>query len=180
MRSCPPLVPSARHPGSTARPPVHGGYSIAGQACPAHASPEAFGGTAGKGREVFDFLSWGHLLVLALGALFIFGPERLPTLSRDAARGIRRLRGAIEGIRAQVGDDLGEDFGELRDLDFRRYHPRTFLREQLFGDAPRTTAVSPAVGTPTAPTSSPPAMAQTPLDGVPRFRLPPPVDHEAT
>ncbi len=127
---------------------------------------------------MFDFLSWGHVLVLALGALFIFGPERLPTLSRDAVRGLKRLRSGIEGIRAQVGDELGEDFAGLRDLDLRRYHPRTILREQLFGDAaPLATAGSAAVGMPTSPTWSTPEMAR---DGAPLFRLPPPFDHEAT
>jgi hypothetical protein len=31
--------------------------------------------------SVFHLLSWGRVLVLTLGALFIFGPERLPTMA---------------------------------------------------------------------------------------------------
>lgn len=83
---------------------------------------------------MFDFLSWGHLLVIGLAALFIFGPERLPTLARDAADGLNRMRSAIAAAREQMGGELGEDFAELRDLDLRRYHPQTFIREQLLGE----------------------------------------------
>ena len=83
---------------------------------------------------MFDSIGWGEILVLALAALFIFGPERLPDLAKDAAAGLKRLRTAITGVRAQVDESLGEDLAGLRDLDLRKYHPRTFIRDQLFGD----------------------------------------------
>ena len=83
---------------------------------------------------MFDSIGWGEILVVALAALFIFGPERLPTLAKDAATGLKRLRSAITGVREQMNDSLGDDFAELRDLDLRKYHPRTFIRDQLFGD----------------------------------------------
>lgn len=83
---------------------------------------------------MLDFLSWGHVVVIALAALFIFGPEKLPTLAQDAARGLKQVRETAGAVRAQMRDELGEDFTELRDLDLRRYRPRTFLRDQLFGE----------------------------------------------
>ncbi|MGY1772685.1 twin-arginine translocase TatA/TatE family subunit [Blastococcus sp. SYSU D00813] len=83
---------------------------------------------------MFDSIGWGEIVVLALAALFIFGPERLPHLAKDAAAGLKRLRGAITGVRAQVDESLGEDLAGLRDLDLRKYHPKTFIREQLLGD----------------------------------------------
>ncbi|MGY2003563.1 twin-arginine translocase TatA/TatE family subunit [Blastococcus sp. SYSU DS1024] len=83
---------------------------------------------------MFDSIGWGEIFVLALAALFIFGPERLPDLAREAAAGLKRLRGAVTGMRTQVNDSLGDDFADLRDLDLRKYHPRTFIREQLLGD----------------------------------------------
>lgn len=83
---------------------------------------------------MFDSIGWGELIVLALAALFIFGPERLPHLAKDAAAGIKKLRTAISGVRAQVNETLGDDLPELRDLDLRKYHPRTFIRSQLFED----------------------------------------------
>jgi sec-independent protein translocase protein TatB len=83
---------------------------------------------------VFDSIGWGEILVVALAALFIFGPERLPNLAKDAAAGLKRLRRAMTDMREQMDENLGDDFAELRDLDLRRYHPKTFIREQLFGD----------------------------------------------
>jgi sec-independent protein translocase protein TatB len=83
---------------------------------------------------LFDSIGWGEVLVIALAALFIFGPERLPTLTKDAAAGLKRLRRAMRDIRGQMDESLGDEFAELRELDLRRYHPRTFIRDQLFGD----------------------------------------------
>lgn len=120
---------------------------------------------------MFHFLSWGHLLVLALGAMFIFGPERLPTLARDAARGLKRLRTVLDEVRAHVDDEMGEDFAELRDLDLRRYRPRTFIRDQLFG----ANSASPS-----GEQTSPRYAAVLPVRGPEARRLPPPFDRDAT
>jgi sec-independent protein translocase protein TatB len=83
---------------------------------------------------VFDSIGWAEIIVLALAALFIFGPERLPGLAKDAASGLKRVRAAITGVRQQVNESFGDDLPELRDLDLRKYHPRTFIRSQLLGD----------------------------------------------
>jgi sec-independent protein translocase protein TatB len=83
---------------------------------------------------VFDSIGWGEIVVLALAALFIFGPERLPDLAKDAAAGLKKVRAAITGVRAQMDESLGEDLAELRDLDLRQYHPKTFIRNQLLAD----------------------------------------------
>jgi len=83
---------------------------------------------------VFDSIGWGEVLVIALAALFIFGPERLPHLAKDAAAGLKKLREAISGVREQMHESLGDDMPDLRDLDLRQYHPKTFLRTQLLGD----------------------------------------------
>ena len=83
---------------------------------------------------MFDSIGWGEIVVLVLAALFIFGPERLPHLAKDAAAGLKRVRSAITGVRAQVNETLGDDLPELRDLDLRKYHPKTFIRNQLLAD----------------------------------------------
>jgi sec-independent protein translocase protein TatB len=114
---------------------------------------------------VFDSIGWGEIVVLALAALFIFGPERLPTLAKDAAAGLKRVREAITGVREQMNDSLGDDFAELRDLDLRKYHPKTFIRTQLLGDDD-------------SPFSAPVAAAPA---ARPRDRAtPPPFDPDAT
>lgn len=83
---------------------------------------------------MFSSVGWGEIAFLALAALFIFGPERLPDLAKEAASGLKRVRTAITGIREQVNESLGDDLPELRDLDLRKYHPKTFIRSQLFDD----------------------------------------------
>jgi sec-independent protein translocase protein TatB len=83
---------------------------------------------------LFDSIGWGEIVVLALAALFIFGPDRLPTLAKDAAAGLKKAREAITGVRGQLHDSLGDDFDHLRDIDLRQYHPKTFIRQQLLAD----------------------------------------------
>ncbi|QXG75191.1 twin-arginine translocase TatA/TatE family subunit [Modestobacter sp. L9-4] len=83
---------------------------------------------------MFNSIGWGEIVVLALAALFIFGPDRLPSLAKDAAVGIKKAREAITGVRGQLHDTLGDDFDHLRDVDLRQYHPKTFIRQQLLGD----------------------------------------------
>jgi sec-independent protein translocase protein TatB len=83
---------------------------------------------------VFDSIGWGEIVVLALAALFIFGPDRLPTLAKDAATALTHIRTALRDARGQVSDHLGDEFDDLRDLDLRTYHPTTFLRDQLLKD----------------------------------------------
>ena len=112
------------------------------------------------GAAVFDSIGWGEIVVLGLAALFIFGPERLPHLAKDAAAGLKRVREAITGVRQQVNESFGDDLGELRDLDLRKYHPKTFIRTQLLGDddalaAPRVT-VAPSAARPRDHATPPP------------------------
>ena len=99
---------------------------------------------ARTGAAVFDSIGWGEIVVLALAALFIFGPERLPHLAKDAAdRPEARCAAAITGVRQQVNESLGDDLPELRDLDLRKYHPKTFIRSQLLEDEPVDPARAP-------------------------------------
>ncbi|SNR66041.1 twin-arginine translocase TatA/TatE family subunit [Blastococcus mobilis] len=83
---------------------------------------------------MFNSIGWGEIVVLALAALFIFGPERLPDLARESASGLKRLRGAMTGVRSTLDESLGEDLGRLSDLDLRQYQPRELVRRHLLGD----------------------------------------------
>ena len=120
---------------------------------------------------MFDSIGWGEIIVLALAALFIFGPDRLPDLAKEAAAGLKKVRSAVTGVRAQVDESLGDDFAKLRDLDLRQYHPRTFIRNQLLADddAP------PRAGGATAASTVAAAAART-RD----HSAPPPFDPDAT
>ena len=119
---------------------------------------------------MFDSIGWGEIVVLVLAALFIFGPERLPHLAKDAATGLRKVRSAITGVRQQVNESLGDELPELRDLDLRKYHPKTFIRSQLFDDDVDTPPVHRGSATASA------MVAARPRD----HATPPPFDPDAT
>jgi sec-independent protein translocase protein TatB len=132
---------------------------------------------------VFDSIGWGEIVVLALAALFIFGPERLPTLAKDAADGLKKVRGMITGVRGQLHDSLGDDFDHLRDVDLRKYHPKTFIRQQLLADDEDDVPVR--RGSATGTTGATAAAAAGPVRPSQRVRsrdsaTPPPFDSDAT
>jgi len=83
---------------------------------------------------VFDSIGLGEIMVLLLGALFIFGPDRLPGLARDAAGALKRLRQTVTGARGQIHDQLGPDFDHLKDVDLRSLNPKSFIRKHLLED----------------------------------------------
>jgi sec-independent protein translocase protein TatB len=79
---------------------------------------------------VFD-LSLEKLLVLALIALFVFGPRELPKIAQQAGRALRDLRRIAEGAKADLRDGLGPEF---QDFDFDDLNPRRFVRKHLLDD----------------------------------------------
>ena len=130
---------------------------------------------------MFDSIGWGEIVVLALAALFIFGPERLPSLAKDAATGLKKVREAITGVRGQLHDSLGDDFDHLRDVDLRQYHPKTFIRQQLLTDDDAPVRRGSASGT-TGATAATAAGRVRPSERT-RARdsaTPPPFDADAT
>lgn len=81
-------------------------------------------------------LGWPELLVIALVGFFVFGPERLPSLARDAARIIKQLRAMADGASAELRAQLpsAAEFGldEVRSL--RDLTPAAMLGKALFDD----------------------------------------------
>ena len=124
---------------------------------------------------MFNSIGWGVIVVLALAALFIFGPDRLPSLAKDAAIGIKKVREAVTGVRGQLHDTLGDDFDHLRDVDLRQYHPKTFIRQQLLGDDDDPPVKPSATGATAAG-----AVRLTKPAGRRDSAVPPPFDPDAT
>ncbi len=77
--------------------------------------------------RVFDIGAL-EFLVLALAALFIFGPDRLPDIARQAARGLRQVRNMAANARRELSRELGPEF---EDLDIRDLNPRNFVRKHV-------------------------------------------------
>jgi sec-independent protein translocase protein TatB len=89
---------------------------------------------------VFD-IGPSHLMVLAIVGVLVLGPEKLPSLARDAARMLRSLRELAAGARVQLEDGFGPDLGrELASLDPRKLNPKAFLHDTILGDLCDATA----------------------------------------
>jgi sec-independent protein translocase protein TatB len=72
-----------------------------------------------------------EFVVLAVAALFIFGPDRLPDIARQAARGLRQVRSMAANARRELSRELGPEF---EDLDIRDLNPRNFVRKHVLDD----------------------------------------------
>ena len=84
---------------------------------------------------MFD-LSLTKLLILAVIALVVFGPNELPKIAAQAGRALRDLRRIAEGAKADLKEGLGPEF---QDFDFEDLNPRRFVQKHLL-DEPVTTA----------------------------------------
>ena len=80
---------------------------------------------------MFDHLGWGEIAVLLVLALFVFGPERLPSLAADAGRTLRKVRTYARSMTADLKTELGPELG---DVDLASLNPRTFVAKHLLGD----------------------------------------------
>lgn len=105
-------------------------------------------------------LSITKLLILAVLAIVIFGPEQLPKMAAQAGRTLRELRRLADGAREDLREGLGPEFS---DFDFNDLHPRTFVRKHLLeglDDEPLTGAGAGAADPPAtaslAPGEAPP------------------------
>ena len=109
---------------------------------------------------MFD-LSIPKLLVLAVIALVIFGPNELPKIASQAGRALRDLRKIAEGAKNDLREGLGPEFA---DFEIKDLNPKRFVQKHLFddinGESAQTAAQSPrqarANGTLLAPGERPP------------------------
>ena len=79
---------------------------------------------------MFD-LSITKILVLAVIALIVFGPNELPKVASQAGRMLRDLRRIAEGAKSDLREGLGPEF---QDFDFEDLNPKTFVRKHLFDE----------------------------------------------
>jgi sec-independent protein translocase protein TatB len=63
-----------------------------------------------------------ELAVIAIIAVIVFGPDRLPDFARQAGRMLRQLRELSQAARDDIRKELGPEYSnfELTDLDPRR------------------------------------------------------------
>jgi sec-independent protein translocase protein TatB len=77
---------------------------------------------------VFFDLSIGKILVLAVIALVVFGPDQLPKMAHQLGHTLRELRKLADGATRDLREGLGPEFS---DFDVRDLHPGNFVRKHL-------------------------------------------------
>jgi sec-independent protein translocase protein TatB len=99
---------------------------------------------------VFLGINGSELLVLAVLAVVILGPEKLPEYAAQLARLVKELRRMATGAKEQLREEVGDDIADLdwRKLDPRQYDPRKIIKDALledFEDAVSAVRETPAI-----------------------------------
>lgn len=125
---------------------------------------------------MFFGIDGDKLLLIALVAVLLVGPERLPHYAESLGKFTVRAREWLGGAKTRVKEEMGDDFDDIewRKLDPRQYDPRRIIRDALLEDAPVPTVQVAAAGAAIASTS--PTMPFASIDRT----LPVPFDSEAT
>jgi len=84
-------------------------------------------------------LSAEKLLLLALLAVLILGPERLPYYAKQLGEWARKGKRMVDNAQVQMKSELGEGFEDMdwKKLDPRQYDPRRIVREALMDEKKR-------------------------------------------
>lgn len=73
------------------------------------------------------------LVIIALLAAFLIGPERLPVLAEKLGALVRGLRDLAGGAKERMREEIGPEFDEVdwQKLDPRQYDPRRIVMDAL-------------------------------------------------
>ncbi|TDU91567.1 sec-independent protein translocase protein TatB [Kribbella voronezhensis] len=69
-----------------------------------------------------------EIVVIAIVAILVFGPDRLPEFIRTAGNLLRQVRRMVTNAQNDLRNELGPEFA---DLDVRDLNPRSFVRKHL-------------------------------------------------
>lgn len=85
---------------------------------------------------MFANVGWGEMFIVALVALVVLGPERLPEAARWIAQMIRKAKQFASDAQNQLENDFGTDFDEIRKPlaeinQLRGLSPRSLVTKHL-------------------------------------------------
>jgi sec-independent protein translocase protein TatB len=75
----------------------------------------------------FDFGA-GEIVGLAILAMVLVGPDRLPQFAVEAAKVVKKLRGLATNATNELKENLGPGFEDLKPADL---NPKTFMKKQI-------------------------------------------------
>lgn len=127
-----------------------------------------------------------HIAILLLAALFVLGPDRLPSAAAWLGRSIRRVRQYADDTRTHLRSELGDDYDKFREPlqqlnSLRSFDPRRAVTSYLFDDAPPPNPVADGSSSRTNGNGNGQAKTEAPPEK-PRLQPgeQPPFDSEAT
>jgi sec-independent protein translocase protein TatB len=77
---------------------------------------------------MFGDIGFGELIGLAVLALILVGPDRLPSVAVEGAKLIKKFRAYAVSATDQIKDSLGPGYENLKPEDL---HPKNFIKKQL-------------------------------------------------
>jgi len=113
-------------------------------------------------------LTFDKLIIIAVIAVFLIGPDRLPGYAAQLARLVRSLRSMADGAKDRMREEMGPEFDEVdwKKLDPRQYDPRRIIREALLEDpVPTASAATAATAATAAAGAEKPVSTGTPANG---------------
>lgn len=107
-------------------------------------------------------LSFEKLLIVAVIAAFVIGPERLPRYAAKFGEFVRNMRDFANNAKSRVREEMGDEFNDVdwKKLDPRQYDPRRIIRDALLDTDPAPAA---AIASPPAVIAAPPPQQRNPL-----------------
>lgn len=75
----------------------------------------------------FDFGA-GEIMGLAVLAMVLVGPDKLPQFAVEAAKVVKKLRGLATTATNELKENLGPGFEDLKPSDL---NPKTFVKKQI-------------------------------------------------
>ncbi len=75
----------------------------------------------------FDFGA-GEILGLAVLAMILIGPDKLPQFAVEAAKVVKKLRAMATTATNELKENLGPGFEDLKPSDL---NPKTFVKKQI-------------------------------------------------
>ncbi|HEX2248611.1 MAG TPA: twin-arginine translocase TatA/TatE family subunit [Arthrobacter sp.] len=81
-------------------------------------------------------INGSELIILAVIAVIVLGPERLPEYAAQLGRLVKQLRRMAAGAKDQLREEVGDEIVDMdwRKLDPRQYDPRRIIKEALLDD----------------------------------------------
>jgi len=101
-------------------------------------------------------INGSEFIVLAVLAVVILGPEKLPEYAKKLANLVKEVRRMANGAKEQLREEVGDEVADIdwKKLDPRQYDPRRIIKEALideFDDAVNVAKEKPSTQVAPAP-----------------------------